>query len=70
LKIHKVNKAFVGFVKIAYVTIASPEVILKALDMAYKVTGYYAPTESKNTTIDLVALFNAAMAQRRGNSPQ
>jgi hypothetical protein len=68
LRIHAVTKAFVGPVKVAYVTFKSPEVILKALDLAYKVTGSYAPTESKNTTIDLVALFNAAMASRRANN--
>lgn len=53
--------------KVAYITSISPDVVLRALDLAYKVGGDYAPTETKNTTIDLVALFNAAMAARRSN---
>ncbi len=63
-KIHPCTKAFVGPIKLAYVTFPTPEVILKALDLAYKVLGSYAPVKTESTTIDLVSLFNAAMKAR------
>lgn len=55
--------------KIAYFTIPIPKVILSALDMCYKVQGHYvAAKESEKPTIDLVALFNWAMAARRNQT--